>query len=65
MASSNSITIVPGKAASLATVLRGYINVAMGSMRVKDADSMEKAIADMRRTMTALETELRLNVQEV
>lgn len=66
MASNNTtnITIKPGRLASCATALRGYINVVMASARLGDEDGMERAIADMRRSVTRLETEARLHVAE-
>lgn len=58
----NQVTIVPGKASSLATALRGHINATLAYMRVGEPDLMEAEIKLMRRDMTALEREVRLVV---
>lgn len=62
MANNNNVTIIPGRASSLATALRGHINAVLAYMRIGDADLMEEAIRQMRRDMTSLETEVRLSV---
>lgn len=62
MATNNNVTIIPGRASSLATALRGHINAVLAYMRIGDADLMEEAIRQMRRDMTSLETEVRLSV---
>jgi hypothetical protein len=64
MATSNNVTIVPGRASSLATALRGHINAVLAYMRIGDSKLTEKAIADMRRDLTMFETEVRLNIKE-
>lgn len=60
----NNVTIVPGRASSLATALRGHINAVLAYMRIGDADLTEEAIANMRRDLTMFETEVRLNIKE-
>ena len=55
-----TVTIIPGKASSLATALRGHINATLAYMRTGDEDLMEDEIASMRRDLTALEREVRL-----
>lgn len=60
----NTVTIIPGKASSLATALRGHINASLSYMRLGENDLMEESIQCMRRDMTALERELRLVVKE-
>jgi len=64
MATSNNVTIVPGRASSLATALRGHINAVLAYMRIGNADLTEEAIANMRRDLTMFETEVRLNIKE-
>lgn len=63
MATNNDTTthvvVVPGKASSLATALRGHINSTLAYMRIGDGELMEQSIKDMRRDMTALEREVR------
>lgn len=59
-----NVTIIPGKASSLATALRGHINASLSYMRLGEDDLMEESIKCMRRDMTALERELRLVVKE-
>ena len=56
------VTIVPGKASSLATALRGHINAVLAYYRIGDEDLMEEAIKSMRRDLTSLETEVRLGI---
>lgn len=56
------VTITPGKASSLATALRGHINAVLAYMRIGDDELMEEAIKCMRRDVTALEREVRINV---
>lgn len=58
----NNVTIVPGKASSLATALRGHVNAVLAYMRLGEVDLMEESIKCMRRDMTALETECRLTL---
>ena len=60
MVSTNNVVIIPGKAASLATALRGHINSTLAYMRIGESELMEQSIKDMRRDMTALEREVRL-----
>lgn len=62
MATATNVTIVPGKASSLATALRGHINSTLAYMRIGEPDLMEESIKSMRRDMTALEREVRLVV---
>lgn len=62
MANNNNVTIVPGKASSLATALRGHVNAVLAYMRLGEVDLMEESIKAMRRDMTALETECRLTL---
>lgn len=65
MANANTnVTIIPGKASSLATALRGHINAVLAYMRVGEPDLTEEAIAAMRRDLTMFETEVRLNIKE-
>lgn len=61
MATSNTnVTIVPGKASSVATALRGHINAVLAYMRLGEVELMEESIKAMRRDMTSLEREARL-----
>ena len=64
MATNNSVTIIPGKASSIATALRGHINASLSYMRLGEIDMMEESIGQMRRDMSTLERELRLVVKE-
>lgn len=64
MATTSNVTIVPGRASSLATALRGHINAVLAYMRIGDANLTEEAIANMRRDLTMFETEVRLNIKE-
>jgi hypothetical protein len=64
MPNNNSVTIVPGRTSSLATALRGHINAVLAYSRIGDNDLTEEAIAMMRRDMTSLEREVRLNMKE-
>ena len=59
-----NVTIVPGKASSLATALRGHINSTLAYMRLGEVDLAEDSIKSMRRDMTALEREVRLVLME-
>ena len=61
MATSSNVTIIPGRASSFASALRGHINAVLAYMRVGDEDLMERAIKDMRKDMTSLEREARLS----
>ena len=63
MSNNNSVTIVPGRASSIATALRGHINAVLAYSRIGDEDLTEEAIAQMRRDVTALEREIRLNME--
>lgn len=60
MATSTNITIVPGKASSIATALRGHINAVLAYMRLGEVELMEESIKSMRRDMVSLEREARL-----
>jgi hypothetical protein len=63
-ANNTNVTIIPGKASSLATALRGHINAVLAYMRVGEPELTEEAIAAMRRDLTMFETEVRLNIKE-
>lgn len=54
-----TVTIIPGRMATLATALRGHINTSLAYSRTGDADMLEESIKCMRRDMTRLEAELR------
>ena len=56
------VVVVPGKVATLATALRGHINTSIAYMRLNEPDLMEESIRSMRRDVTSLERELRLNM---
>lgn len=58
-----NVKIVPGRASTIATALRGHINVVLAYMRTKDYELAEEAIASMRRDVTAFEREVRLNME--
>lgn len=58
--STTTVTIIPGKASSLATALRGHINATLAYMRIGNEELMEAEIASMRRDLTSLEREVRL-----
>lgn len=60
MATSTNITIIPGKASSIATALRGHINAVLAYMRLGEVELMEESIKSMRRDMVSLEREARL-----
>lgn len=59
-----TVNIVPGRMTSRATALRACINEVCSYARTGDGDDLEDAIKRMRRNMTRLETEARLNVKE-
>ncbi len=63
MSNNNSVTIVPGRASSIATALRGHINAVLAYSRIGDEELTEEAIGQMRRDVTALEREIRLNME--
>jgi hypothetical protein len=65
MATNNTtnVSIVPGRMASYATALRACINEVCAYARTGESLDMEDAIAHMRRNVTRLETEARLNVE--
>lgn len=64
MLTTTTVNIVPGRMTSRATALRACINEVCSYARTNDADDLEDAIKRMRRNMTRLETEARLNVKE-
>lgn len=57
-----NVNIVPGRMVSRATALRACINEVCSYARTGDVEDMEDAIKRMRRNVTRLETEARLNV---
>ena len=63
MSNNNSVTIVPGRASSIATALRGHINAVLAYSRIGDEELTGEAIGQMRRDVTALEREIRLNME--
>lgn len=58
-----NVRIIPGRAANMATALRGHINVVLAYMRIGDADLTEEAIRSMCRDLTSFEREVRLNLE--
>ena len=64
MATTTNVNIVPGRMSSYATALRACINEVCAYARTGETIDLEDAIARMRRNMTRLETEARLNVEE-
>lgn len=64
MLTTTTVNIVPGRMTSRATALRACINEVCSYARTGDGDDLEDAIKRMRRNMTRLETEARLNVKE-
>lgn len=63
-ATTTTVNIVPGRMASRATALRACINEVCSYARTHDEDDLEDAIKRMRREVTRLEREARLNVRE-
>lgn len=59
-----NVKIIPGRANSIATALRGHISAVLAYMRMDNAELMEESIRCMRRDMTIFEREVRLNVEE-
>lgn len=63
-ATTTNVQIVPGRMTSRATALRANINEVCSYARTGDVEDLEDAITRMRRNLTRLETEARLNVME-
>jgi hypothetical protein len=63
MGKSNNVVIVPGKASSLATALRGHVNATLAYMRLGEEEMMEESIKAMRRDMVSLEREVRFVIK--
>lgn len=61
--STTNVVIVPGRMTSYATALRACINEVCSFARTGDKEDLEDSIARMRRNLTRLETEARLNVE--
>lgn len=59
MATNSTVTIIPGRAATLATALRGHLSTTLAYMRTGDSDLMEESIIAMRRDLTRFENEVR------
>lgn len=62
MANTTNISIIPGRMSSYATAVRACVNEVCAFARTGDGKDLEDAIARMRRNITRLETEARLNV---
>lgn len=58
-----SVAIIPGRMTTCATALRACINEVCSYARMGDKLDLEDAITRMRRNLTRLETEARLNVE--
>lgn len=58
-----NVNIVPGRMSSYATAVRACVNEVCAFARTGDGKDLEDAIARMRRNITRLETEARLNVE--
>lgn len=64
MNTTTNVSIIPGRMTSYATALRACINEVCSYARTGEKADMEDAISRMRRNVTRLETEARLNVKE-